>query len=186
MPKKKSALFLDRDGVLNVRKFEGYIQSVEEFAFLPRVVEALQSLQPRFDYIFVVTNQQGVAKGWMQEDEVQEIHLHMRRELANHNIRIHGIYTSYDSAQKLPNTRKPNPHLALRAQREFPDFQFQDAVMVGDTLSDMQFGRNLGMHCAWIRSAPPFEEQVPHELYDWQGNSLFQLAQEAPSFLPAL
>lgn len=184
MPQNKSALFLDRDGVLNVRKFKGYIQSVAEFTFLPRVVEALQSLQPRFDYLFVVTNQQGIAKGLMQESEVQEIHQHMKQELMRHHIRIHGIYTSYDSAQKHPNTRKPNPHLAHCAQREFPDFQFQGSVMVGDTLSDMQFGRHLGMHCAWIRSAPPFEEQVPREYYDWQGKSLYQLAQDAPSFLP--
>jgi histidinol phosphatase-like enzyme len=56
--------------------------------------------------------------------------------------------------------------------------------MVGDTASDMQFGRNLGMKCAWIRSAPPFEEEVSSQLYDWQGKSLFQLAHEAPSILP--
>ncbi len=184
MPKPENALFLDRDGVLNVRKLDGYIQSVAEFTFLPRVVEALQLLQPRFDYIFVVTNQQGVAKKLMQESDVQEIHQYMKRELSRHSIRIHGIYTSYDSAEKRPNTRKPDPHLAHCAQREFPDFQFQDSVMVGDTLSDMQFGRNLGMHCAWIRSDPPFEEKVPQEYFDWQGKSLYQLAQDAPSFLP--
>lgn len=175
---------MDRDGVLNVRKFEGYIESITEFEFLPRVIEALKLLHTRFDYIFIVTNQQGVAKGLMQRSDVQEIHDHMKQQLKDHDIHIDGIYTSFDSAQEQPNTRKPRPYLGHCAQRNFPDFQFQDALMVGDTLSDMQFGRNLGMHCAWIRSAPPFEEQVPPEYYDWQGKSLYQLAQEAPAFLP--
>jgi len=184
MPQSKSALFLDRDGVLNVRKLNGYIQSIDEFTLLPLVRQALQLLQPRFDYIFVVTNQQGVAKGLMTQEDVEQIHAYMLKRLSAHDIHIHAVYAAYDHAETEPNARKPNPNMGHWAVRDFPDINFRKSLMVGDTLSDMQFGRHLGMHCAWIRSTPPFEEQVPREYYDWQGKSLYQLAQDAPSCLP--
>lgn len=186
MPENKSALFLDRDGVLNVRKFKGYIQSVSEFTFLPRVRQALKLLQPHFDYTFIVTNQQGVAKGLMTRKDVEQIHAHMLQSLSAHGIHIQAVYVAYDLADAQPNARKPNPTMGQWALRDFPDIDFLSSLMVGDTASDMRFGRALQMKCAWIRSGPPFEEQVSSELYDWQGESLFQLAQDSPSIIPTI
>ena len=186
MPEKKSALFLDRDGVLNIRKFQGYIQFISEFTFLPQVTQALRLLQPRFDYLFIVTNQQGVAKGLMTREDVEQIHAHMLQRLADHGIHIQAVYVAYDLADAQPNARKPNPTMGHWALRDFPDIDFTDSLMVGDTASDMRFGRALQMKCAWIRSGPPFDEQVSSELYDWQGESLFQLAQESPHILPKI
>ena len=57
-------LFLDRDGVINHRKMGGYIETIEEFQFLPNVKEAIAGLSQHFQHIFVVTNQQGIGKGW--------------------------------------------------------------------------------------------------------------------------
>lgn len=61
------SLFLDRDGVINKRIFGGYITSVEEFEFLPGVEDAIKQFTDSFHLVFVVTNQQGIAKGIMSE-----------------------------------------------------------------------------------------------------------------------
>lgn len=75
-------LFLDRDGVINQRNFEGYITRVEDFIFLPKVIEGLKLLAPQFSKIIVVTNQQGIGKGIMTEGDLDEIHNFMIKALA--------------------------------------------------------------------------------------------------------
>src|SRR5574343_628673 len=67
-------LFLDRDGVINERIMSGYVTSIEEFHFLPGVISAINQFTQVFQYIFVVTNQQGIAKGLMSERNLSEIH----------------------------------------------------------------------------------------------------------------
>ena len=66
-------LFLDRDGVINVRIIDGYVTKIEEFEFLPNVIEALRIFKNKFKYIIVVTNQQGVGKGIMKFEDVEEV-----------------------------------------------------------------------------------------------------------------
>ena len=71
------SLFLDRDGVINKRIFGGYVTSIEEFEFLPGVEDAIKQFTDTFHLLFVVTNQQGIAKGIMSERNLLEIHNYM-------------------------------------------------------------------------------------------------------------
>jgi D-glycero-D-manno-heptose 1,7-bisphosphate phosphatase len=135
-------LFLDRDGVINVEKHEDYIHKWEEFHFYDGVKEALATFAQKFGKIFIVTNQRGVAKGVTQLHDLEEIHANMKKEIEAAGGKIDKIYFSVDLENESPN-RKPNPGMGLQAKSEFPEIDFSKSVMIGNTPSDMKFGRNL-------------------------------------------
>lgn len=149
---KSWTLFLDRDGVINRRNFEGYITSIEEFHFLPYVIEGLKLLAPQFSRVVIVTNQQGVGKGIMSISQLEEIHKFMLEEFQKERIYIDGIYIATNLKGTEGDRRKPLPIMALEAQQDFPEINFKKSIMVGDTDSDIEFGKSLGMKTAWIKS----------------------------------
>ncbi|MCO6488061.1 MAG: HAD family hydrolase [Phaeodactylibacter sp.] len=142
---KSWSLFLDRDGVINRRLPGAYVRVWEEFEWLPGALEALAGLTRRAGRAFVVTNQQGVGKGLMTEEALAGIHARMRREVEEAGGRIDAVYHCPALASEAPNCRKPGPAMARWAQADFPEVDFRRSVMVGDSLSDMQFGQGLGM-----------------------------------------
>ena len=139
------ALFLDRDGVINRRLPGEYVKKWEEFEWLPGGLEAIVGLAQKFGRVFVVTNQQGIGKGLMTEEMLARIHASMLEEVADAGGRIDAVYHCPDLSTHKPNCRKPAPAMALQAKREFPEVDFRRSVMVGDSVSDMQFGQALGM-----------------------------------------
>ena len=142
---KDWTLFLDRDGVINERLIDGYIKKPDEFKFLPRVLDALKELSTLFGKVLIITNQQGIGKGLMSEYELEVIHKHLLSEVKSHGGIIKKIYHSPFLAEENHISRKPNPGLALKAKKDFPEIDFTRSVMVGDSYSDMEFGRNLNM-----------------------------------------
>jgi histidinol-phosphate phosphatase family protein len=145
-------LFLDRDGVINERNFEGYITTESEFAFLPHVFDALKVLRGKFGYIFIITNQQGVGKGLMTLRNLDLIHRYMLDELRENEIEIDGVYVATNLRGHEIDRRKPNPAMANEAKHHFPEIDFSKSIMVGDTKSDMEFGMNLGMKTVLVKS----------------------------------
>lgn len=139
-------LFLDRDGVINKRIFGGYVSTWEEFEFLPDVKNALRLFSEVFKYIFIITNQQGIGKGMMSENSLAEIHSNMISEIELAGGRITKIYHCPDLAQKPDNCRKPSPYMAQKAKADFPDIDFKNSIMIGDSKSDILFGKNLNMY----------------------------------------
>jgi D-glycero-alpha-D-manno-heptose 1-phosphate guanylyltransferase len=139
---KTWTLFLDRDGVINDEKHEDYIHKWEEFKFYKGVKEALKIFTEKFGRIFIITNQRGVAKGLTKLEDLELIHKNMIEEFENAGGRIDKIYYSIDFESDSPN-RKPNPGMGLQAQKDFPEIDFSKSIMIGNTLSDMKFGRNL-------------------------------------------
>jgi histidinol-phosphate phosphatase family protein len=137
---KSWTLFLDRDGVINDEKYMDYIHTWEEFKFYEGVKEALKIFTVKFGKIFIVTNQRGVAKGLTKEEDLEFIHKNMLQEILNAGGKVDKIY--YCADMESPN-RKPNPGMGLQAKKDFPDIDFSKTVMIGNTLSDMKFGRNL-------------------------------------------
>lgn len=148
-------LFLDRDGVINERIPEGYVKSIEEFVFLPEVKESIAEFSKIFGKIFVVTNQQGIGKKLMSESNLLDIHSYMCCEIEKAGGRIDKCYYAPGLVSKKNSLRKPNPGMALMAQRQFENLDFKKAVMVGDSNSDILFGRNLGMKTVRIRTYEP-------------------------------
>ena len=138
-------LFLDRDGTINRRVVDGYVLSWKDFEFLPGVLEAMYRFNGIFDHIVVVTNQQGVGKGLMNHEELAQIHAKMVDEITDNQGRIDQIYYCPQLKVFNPLCRKPNPGMAIQAKQDFPSIEFSRSIMIGDTDSDIQFGKNLGM-----------------------------------------
>lgn len=138
-------LFLDRDGVINRRIPEVYISEIDEFEFLPGVLSSLAQYSKIFSHIIVVTNQQGVGKGIITTEQLTRIHNHMLREVAEAGGCIDSVYYCGDLAGQNNNCRKPSPILARRAQEDYPDIVYSKSIVVGDAISDVAFGQNLGM-----------------------------------------
>lgn len=168
-------LFLDRDGVINERIVGGYATRWEEFRLIEGATGAIAGLSRIFGRIIVVTNQQGVGKGLMASHQVDEIHSRMISYLTSEGAPVDAVYFSPHLESEQHPDRKPGIGMALRAQREFPGIRLDRSVMVGDSLSDMQFGRNSGMVNVLIRSADN-EEPVPESLYDFCFASLAEFA----------
>lgn len=147
---KTWTLFLDRDGVIN-KKIDGdYVRSIDQFELLAGVLEAIHSFSQYFGKIIVVTNQQGVGKGLMTELEVEAIHTHLKSVAQSAEARIDSIYFAPQLAEENSIMRKPNIGMSLKAKADYPEIDFSKSIMVGDSLSDMAFGKQAGMHCIFI------------------------------------
>ncbi len=135
------ALFLDRDGVLNVLRPNDYVKSPAELEVLPGVAEAVALCRKHFDMVFVATNQQGIGKGLMSTADLSAVHDKLRSEVPG----IDGIYFCPSLEREHSFLRKPNIGMALQARREHPGLLLKQCVMVGDSMTDMFFGRRAGM-----------------------------------------
>lgn len=168
-------LFLDRDGVINKRIMGGYITRPEDFYFTDGSLLAIAAFSEIFKHIFVVTNQQGVAKNLMSERNLNEVHRYMLSEIEKAGGRITNCYAATELKGTANGMRKPAPGMALQAQMDFPGVNFEKSVMVGDTDSDIIFGRNLGMKTIRIKTEEPIgleADLTVNNLYDlidlWQ------------------
>jgi histidinol-phosphate phosphatase family protein len=147
---KEWSLFLDRDGVINERLQDDYVKNCEEFIFLPDVLDAIKIFSGIFGHIFVVTNQQGIGKGLMTEDDLAVVHKFMTDSIEKNGGRIDKTYYSPFLESEHHPTRKPAPGMALQAKKDFPDIRFHHSIMAGDSISDMVFCKNLGMTTVFI------------------------------------
>ena len=143
-------LFLDRDGVIN-KKLEGdYVKSTDEFEFLPYALEAIKLFSSRFHKVVIVTNQQGVSKCLMTENDLHKVHQHLLQKVQNFGGRIDAIYHAPQLAEENSIMRKPNIGMALQAKEEFPSIDFKKSIMVGDSISEMDFAQNTNMFAVLI------------------------------------
>ncbi len=154
------ALFLDRDGVVNEQIVGGYVMQWNQFVFKSGVFEALRLLKQRFFRMLLVTNQQCVGKGLCTLADIEHVHECMQAELRGQGCAFDHIYCCPHLAADNCVCRKPQPGMAEQAFKEFPELDRSRSVMVGDSLSDMQFARNAGLipvHVGAVRY-PEFEE----------------------------
>lgn len=171
---KTWTLFLDRDGVINHEKDKDYIRNWQEFRFYDSTLDALAILSKYFDRIIVVTNQKGIGKGLMTVDDIDHIHQNMQACINPAGGRIDKIYYCADLLDD-SHDRKPNPGMAFRAQKDFPEIDFSKSIMVGNRTSDMGFGRNAGMYTVYLATTHP-ETPFPHPMIDLRYNDLLAFA----------
>jgi histidinol-phosphate phosphatase family protein len=166
-------LFLDRDGVINKRPPNDYVKSWAEFEFLPGVLEALQIFTKKFRRIIIVTNQQGIGKNIMTPEDLQCIHDQLILEVEKSGGRIDAIYFCPDLATRPNSCRKPSVKMAMQAKIDLPEIDLAKSIMTGDTLSDLQFGRNAGMKTVFINTN---DSSMPATEYDLNYHSLHAFA----------
>jgi D-glycero-D-manno-heptose 1,7-bisphosphate phosphatase len=169
---KSWTLFLDRDGVINIEKHLDYIHTWDEFKFYDGAKVAIKIFTEKFNRVIVVTNQKGVAKGVTKEDNLRLIHTNMIAEVEKVGGKIDAVY--YCPDMESPN-RKPNPGMGLQAIKDFADIDVSKAIMVGNTLSDMGFGRNLGVKNIFLTTTRP-EVDTSHQSIDAVYPSLIAFA----------
>ena len=144
---KSWSLFLDRDGVINERIIDGYVQNISQFHLLDGVTEAVTIFKEIFGRVFVVTNQQGIDKGIMTEEDLLYVHTYMQDLIG---IPFDKIYFCPSLAEANSPLRKPNIGMAIEAQKDFPSVDFSKSIMVGDASGDILFGKNAGMKTIYI------------------------------------
>jgi len=143
---KTWSLFLDRDGVINKRLMADYVKNLEEFEFLPGVKNAVKKFSEVFGRVFVITNQRGIARKLMTEEDLRIVHDFMQAEFKNSGGNIDKVYFCPHDRDEDCGCRKPSPGMAFNAQKDFPEVDFSKSIMVGDTSPDMEFGKNTGMY----------------------------------------
>jgi D-sedoheptulose 7-phosphate isomerase len=140
---RSKTVFLDRDGVINRKQPEGdYVKSWPEFEFLPRAKEALKLLKEQGRRIIITTNQRGIQRGLMTENDLQNIHARMEEKLAETGVSIDKIYYCQHE-EGTCSCRKPQTGMFLQAQKDFPEIDFRSSAVIGDSLSDMEAGSRL-------------------------------------------
>ena len=150
---KTWTLFLDRDGVINKKIENDYVRSIEQFELIDGVLEALKKLSQVFGRIIIVTNQRGIGRDLMTEEDLHHIHNHMLSVFKENGIKIDAIYyCPHDHEKEKCNCRKPNIGMGLKAKEDFKDIDFSKSIMVGDSKEDMEFASNLGMYSILISS----------------------------------
>ena len=144
------AVLLDRDGVLNEKMPEGqYGARWEQFRVLPGVPEALRRLNEAGVLAIVVSNQRGIARGLYTAAEVAAIHAKFQQLLERAGAHIDGFFICpHDKGEC--NCRKPLPGLFEQAVAQFPEITAETSAMIGDSLSDVEFGWRLGMRTVFV------------------------------------
>ena len=138
----RRAIFLDRDGVINVNRID-HVKAWDEFVFLPNVLTALQQLAPSDFRVVVTTNQAAIARGLVAEDTVRRIHARMIAEVKRAGGRIDAVYFCPHHPDEKCGCRKPQPGLFVRAARDL-DADLTRSLVVGDAFSDIAAARAIG------------------------------------------
>jgi histidinol-phosphate phosphatase family protein len=171
---KTWTLFLDRDGVINHEKHQDYIHTWEEFKFYDGAKEAIKIFAKKFHRIVVITNQKGVGKGLTKLEDLHTIHANMEKEIKDSGGRLDAVFYCSELDDTNPY-RKPNPGMGLEAAKQFPDIDLSRSIMVGNTISDMEFGRNLGVYTVFLPTTRP-EVDLTDDRIDAVSNSLLDFA----------
>jgi len=144
-------VFLDRDGVINHKAPEGeYVSSWNEFHILPGVEAAIASLNRSGRRVIVVSNQRGIALGRYTGSDVDRVHQELQRHLARFGAHIDAFYFCPHNKGEC-DCRKPKTGLFQQAFLDFPGASAANSLMIGDSLSDIEAGRNLGLGTIFIQ-----------------------------------
>src|SRR5947209_4610803 len=145
-------IFLDRDGVINRNRERGdYVKSWEEFQFLPGALDAIARLTKAGFRLLVITNQACIGKGIVSGATVQEIHARMVQEIVQAGGQIEAVLCCPHPVDVGCDCRKPAPGL-LRRAREERQVDLKQAILVGDSVKDVQTAAAVGMPAIMVLS----------------------------------
>jgi len=148
---KKAALFLDRDGVINVEK--NYLHKIEEFEFIDGVFELCKKYQDLGYLIVIVTNQSGIARGYYSEDDFILLTRWMIDVFDRENIHISGVYhcPHHPDISGKCACRKPEPGMLLDAAEKY-SIDLENSLLVGDSERDITAAHRAGVQETYLFS----------------------------------
>ncbi len=136
-------VFLDRDGVIN-KKLEGdYVKTYDEFIFLPGTIDAIKKIKQKGLMVIIITNQSGIGRGIMSEDDLLDVHEQMLAELKKNGVTIDAIYYCPHSPDNGCDCRKPKDGLFKQALMDF-NIDMEHSWMIGDEQKDVEAGEKAG------------------------------------------
>ena len=149
MARLSRAVFLDRDGTIN--REVNVLRSVRQLRLLPGAAWAIRSLNRRGFLVIVITNQPVIARGWLTEEEVEEIHRVLARRLRRSGAVLDAVYSCphHPKADRIAyrsrcRCRKPATGLITRAARDF-GIDLYRSFLVGDSTRDILAGKRAGV-----------------------------------------
>ncbi|MUJ20922.1 D-glycero-beta-D-manno-heptose 1,7-bisphosphate 7-phosphatase [Aliivibrio fischeri] len=160
----KPAVFIDRDGVINVDR--GYVHKRDDFEYIDGVFEATKKLKEMGYLLVLVTNQSGIARGMFTEDQFEILTEWMDWNFADNGVDFDGIYycphhpeATVEKYKEACDCRKPNPGMLVSAQR-FLDIDMENSIMIGDKKEDMMAAQAAGVGtCILVRTGKPVTEE---------------------------
>lgn len=162
----KKAVFLDRDGVLIADTH--YPGDPEGIILLQNVGEAVRRLNRKGYLVVVVTNQSGVARGYFPEENVKKINEKISKKLAEEGAQIDAFYYCPHHPDDNCGCRKPKPGMLMQAQRDF-GIDFAKSYTIGDSLKDVEAGRNVGCKTILLSKAKHLEYATAESLLEAAG-----------------
>lgn len=158
------ALFLDRDGVINIDK--GYVYRKDDFEFIDGIFDLVKEANKKNYKVIVITNQAGIGRGFYSEKEFLEITKYMINVFKSKNALIDKVYYSpfhpthgVGKYRKNHMSRKPNPGMIIEASEDL-NLNLQNSVLVGDNITDIQAGQAAGINMNYLFKKNFFKDQL--------------------------
>jgi D-glycero-D-manno-heptose 1,7-bisphosphate phosphatase len=170
-PQNRPAVFMDRDGTMTVEG--GYINHPSRLQLISGTADAVRLLNEQEVLAIVTTNQAGVARGYFTEDLIHVVHEKMKVMLGEHGARLDGVYycphhprEGTPDYRKACDCRKPRPGMIQQACRDLP-IDLTRSYMVGDKISDSEFGHGLGVKTVMVLTGYGLGE-YEYQRQDWK------------------
>lgn len=164
----KKALFLDRDGVINIDKTHVY--KIDDFEFVDGIFDLCRKAKERDYIIIVVTNQGGIGRGYYTEKDFQILTKWMIEQFANRRIIINRVYHcpyhpehGMGEYKKESFDRKPNPGMFLKARDDF-DINMAESILIGDKETDIEAAQKAGVRITVMLKEQFVETKATYKL----------------------
>jgi D-glycero-D-manno-heptose 1,7-bisphosphate phosphatase len=165
------AIFLDRDGTINIDK--NYVYKIEDWEFLPHALKGLNILSLRGYKLVIVTNQSGIGRGYYSQHDMEKLHNYVMSLLKEQNIEIAGIYFCPHTPSEDCNCRKPKTELLKKASEDL-NIDLYKSYFIGDKTCDIKMGIDSGCKTIMVQTGacgkdgkydviPDF---IVHDLYE--------------------
>lgn len=145
----RPALFLDRDGIINVDR--GYVHKKKDFEFINGIFELCRQAKAFGYWIFIITNQSGIGRGYYTERQFNDLSEWMEAKFREQNVTIDKVYfcphhveATIDKYKKDCQCRKPKPGMIFRANKDYK-VDLPNSILLGDKLTDIQVGQKAGI-----------------------------------------
>ncbi|QJR82559.1 HAD family hydrolase [Alteromonas pelagimontana] len=155
----KKALFLDRDGVINIDK--GYVSRVSDFIFVEGIFKVIQRFCDKGMFPVIVTNQSGIGRGMYSEQEFAALSTWMQKQFQAHHLPTIPVYfcphhpvEGKGQYKKLCNCRKPHAGMLLQAAADH-NIDLTQSSLIGDSWRDIEAGENAGLKQLFYVSTNP-------------------------------
>lgn len=158
--RKKPAVLLDRDGVINVDSYD-YVKNWEEFHFRADALASIRRLRQAGIEVYIITNQSGVARGYFSERMLRHILANLKLQVRTAGGLIHGTQYCPDHPDEQSFDRKPRPGMLLKAAAKW-GLDLPESVFVGDSYTDVQAGQAAGCSTIFLTTRRHLPDRDGH------------------------